>query len=84
MKQLELPLLPPPYSPTIREIQMATRELDLFDIENRWIIIDAVSKLYGIDLNKYSAYTKGIREFANQCYEDAFVAHTAFNPDIGH
>jgi hypothetical protein len=83
-KQLNLPLLPPIASPTIRDIQIATRGMNLFDFQNRFQIIESVAKCYGIDIINMPANTKGAVEFMDQCYKDALIADSAYNPDKRH
>jgi hypothetical protein len=83
-KQSELSLFPPVTSPTIRDIQIATRDMDLFDIRNKFKIVEAVAECcYGIDIKELPADTDGAWEFASQCYEDALIAYSAYNPDRG-
>jgi len=82
-KQINLPLLPPADSPTIMEIQIATRGLDLFDRKNWCLIVEKVARLYGIEIMRLRACQE-VKEFANQCYEDALVSDSAFNPDRGY
>jgi hypothetical protein len=83
-KQPELSLFPPVISPAIRDIQIATRGIDLFDIRNKYKIVEAVAQCcYGVDINELPADTDEAWEFASQCYEDALIADSAYNPDKG-
>jgi hypothetical protein len=83
-KQLNLGLFPPVTSPSIREIQMATKGIDLFDFSNRFKIVEIVARCYGVDnIMKMNPATKGMEEFVMQCYNDAFLANSAYNPDRG-